>query len=263
MRKNRVRNLIEEGKMAIGTYVSLTDPQIVEMIGLAGFDAAFIDMEHTAFDLPLISEMIRAAELADVTSLVRVPDNDAKLISRLLDIGAQGIIIPHIDGIEGAKQAVAAVRYPPIGARGSAGSTRSQNFGAIPQEEHIRQSNQEILLIVMAEDDKAIADIDKIASLEGIDIIAIGLMDLFQNMGIQDPKDPRFRVRLEEIAEIIKQIGKAKLSIPMNNPALPLGPEELMKLGVCYFHVGPTPPVILMKAWQEKVQNIHQLTGRI
>ena len=75
-----------EGKLALGTYVSLADPQVVEIIGLAGFDAAFIDMEHTGFDLPLVEEMIRAADLAGVTSMVRVPDNDAKLILRLLDL---------------------------------------------------------------------------------------------------------------------------------------------------------------------------------
>jgi 2-keto-3-deoxy-L-rhamnonate aldolase RhmA len=119
---------MREGKLAIGTYVGLADPQVVEIIGLAGFDAAFIDMEHSHFDLPLICEMIRAAELAGVTALVRVPDNDPKLILRLLDFGADGIIIPHIEGLEGAKRAVAAVRYPPLGQRGVAGNTRVARY---------------------------------------------------------------------------------------------------------------------------------------
>ena len=77
-------------------------------------------MEHTGFDLPLIEAMIRASDLAGVTSMVRVPDNDAKLILRLLDMGAEGIIVPHVDGLEGAKRAVDAVRYPPMGERGGA-----------------------------------------------------------------------------------------------------------------------------------------------
>ena len=104
MRENRVKKVMRQGKLALGTYVTFADPQIVEIIGLAGFDAAFIDMEHTTFDLALISEMIRAADLAGVTSVIRVPDNDEKLILRLLDAGAEGIIIPHVDGIEGAKK---------------------------------------------------------------------------------------------------------------------------------------------------------------
>ena len=115
MRQNRVKKVMREGQLAIGTYVALGDPQVVEIIGLAGFDAAFIDMEHTTFDLTLVEEMIRAADLAGVTSIVRIPGNDSSLILRLLDAGAEGIIIPHVEGLEGAKQAVDAVRYPPLG----------------------------------------------------------------------------------------------------------------------------------------------------
>ena len=131
MRQNRVKKLMREGKLALGKYVSLADPQVVEIIGIAGFDAAFIDMEHTGFDLRTVEEMIRASDLAGVTSMVRVPDNDAKLILRILDMGAEGIIVPHIEGLEGAKRAVDAVRYPPLGDRGGAGGTRAARFGAV------------------------------------------------------------------------------------------------------------------------------------
>ena len=115
MRQNRVKNIMRQGQLALGTYVTFADPQIVEIIGLAGFDAAFIDMEHTTFDLGLGSQMIVAADMAGVTSIIRIPGNDENLILRLLDAGAEGIIIPHIDGIEGAKKAVDAVRYAPMG----------------------------------------------------------------------------------------------------------------------------------------------------
>ena len=122
MRQNRVKKLMREGKLALGKYVSLADAQVVEIIGIAGFDAAFIDMEHTAFDLRTVEEMIRASDLAGVTSMVRVPDNDAKLILRILDMGAEGIIVPHVDGLEGAKRAVDAVVAQ--GARGRRGSAQ-------------------------------------------------------------------------------------------------------------------------------------------
>ena len=118
MRENRVKRVMSEGKLALGTYVTFADPQIVEIIGLAGYDAAFIDMEHTDFDLRLVGEMIRAADLAGVTSIVRVPDNDEKLILRILDAGAEGIIVPHVDGLEGAKRAVDAVPLFPHGPPG-------------------------------------------------------------------------------------------------------------------------------------------------
>ena len=261
MRENRVRKVMREGKLALGTYVSLADPQIVEIIGLAGFDAAAIDMEHTEFDLRLVGEMIRAADLAGVTSMVRVPDNDAKLILRLLDMGAEGIVIPHVDGLSGARDAVAAVRYPPQGERGGAGSTRAARFGAVPWEEHVRQSNKEIVLSVMAEDDRAINELEQIAALDGVDLIALGPTDLSQSLGVTDPADPRLRAKVDEIAERVRQIGKAKLAIPMNHPSLPLTVQDLLDLGVGYTNVAPAPPTILVDSMRSRVQSIHAATG--
>ena len=135
MRENRIRKVMSEGKLALGTYINFADPQVVEIIGLAGYDAAFIDMEHSTFDLNLITEMIRACDLAGITSIVRVPGNDEKLILRLLDAGAEGIIIPHVAGLEGAKKAVEAVRYGPLGHRGGAGGTRAAAYGTVAWEE--------------------------------------------------------------------------------------------------------------------------------
>ena len=261
MRPNRVKKVMREGKLALGTYVSLADPQIVEIIGLAGFDAAFIDMEHTTFDLTLITEMIRAADLAGVTSVIRVPDNDEKLILRLLDAGAEGIIIPHVDGLEGAKKAVNAVRYAPLGHRGGAGGTRATRFGTVSWEEHIQQSNQEILLSVMTEDEKGINDIEKIAALDGIDIVSIGPTDFSEYMGIRDPNSLTLRSKIRELAGQVKQIGKAKLAFPMNHTALPLSAKELVELGVGYCHVAPPPPAVLLRSLRERVQNIHQEIG--
>ena len=125
MRQNRVKRIMREGGLAIVSHVGFADPAVIEIIAMAGFDGAFIDMEHTVFDLQLVGEMIRVADLTGITSIVRVPDNDAKLILRVLDMGAQGIQVPHIEGIEGARRAVNAVRYPPLGQRGGAGTTRA------------------------------------------------------------------------------------------------------------------------------------------
>ena len=262
MRRNRVKKVMAEGKLALGAYVALADPQIVEIIGLAGYDAAFIDMEHTTFDLPLVSEMIRSAELVGVTSIVRVPGNDANLILRLLDMGAEGIIIPHVEGVEGAKRAVDAVRYPPMGHRGAASGSRAARFGTVSWEDHIRQSNEEVLLSVMAEDAKGIDDIGRIAALDGIDLVAIGPTDFSEYMGIRDPSDPRLKAKLKELADQVKQAGNAKLAVTMNHASMPLTAQELLELGVGYSHVAPPPTSILLAAMRQSVQNIHQATGR-
>ena len=128
MRENRVKRVMREGGLAIVSHVGFADPAVIEIIAMAGFDGAFIDMEHTVFDLQLVGEMIRVADLTGVTPIVRVPENNPKIILRVLDMGAQGVQVPHIEGIEGAKRAVAAVRYPPLGERGAAGSTRGSGI---------------------------------------------------------------------------------------------------------------------------------------
>src|SRR5262249_43305907 len=113
MQQNRAKRIINEGGLALGTHVGgIADPQIVEIIGLAGFDAAFIDMEHTSFDLHDVQSMVMAAERAGVTPIVRTPGFDPAFILRLLDMGVQGVQVPHVSSVETARAAVAAVRYP-------------------------------------------------------------------------------------------------------------------------------------------------------
>lgn len=262
MRENRVKKIMRSGQLAIGAYVGLADPQIVEIIGLAGFDAAFIDMEHTAFDLSLVQHMIVAAELVGITPIVRVADSDPGFILRILDMGAQGIIIPHVDGVDGARKAVNAVRYAPLGSRGGAGGTRAAKFGTLNWNDHVKTSNEEILLSVMTEDAKAIEQVAEIAALEGVDLVALGPTDLSQTLGITDPKDPRLKSAVEKIASVVKRAGNARLQLPMNHAAFPLDPLDLIKLGVGYTHVAPPPPVILMREMQNAVRKIHESIER-
>jgi 4-hydroxy-2-oxoheptanedioate aldolase len=229
---------------------------------LAGFDGVFIDMEHTGFDLQLVGEMIRIADLTGMTSIVRVPDNNAKLILRVLDMGAQGIQVPHIEGLAGARRAVAAVRYPPLGARGAAGSTRAAGYGALPWQEHVRTSNEEILLIVMTEDLQGIKEIEAIAELDGVDLISLGPTDLSAALGITDPSDPRLRQAVEELVRTVNRIGKAKVYLPVYHPAFYLTPKDLLQLGVHYTSVAPPPPTIVLNALRESAKRIRDETAQ-
>jgi 4-hydroxy-2-oxoheptanedioate aldolase len=250
--KNKVKEKIRQGKLAIGTYVYLTDPAVVEIIGLAGFDAAFIDMEHSAFDF----QLIRACDLVGITSIVRVPDNNPKTILRVLEIGAQGIQVPHIAGKDAALDVVKAVRYAPLGERGMGGATRARRYGTVPSNVHIATSNSEILLIVMVEDMTAVSELEDIASIEGLDLIAIGPSDLAQSLGIFDSKDVRLKETIEEIAETIKRVGKAKMTFPINNPTFPLGAAELQRMGVAYTNCNPDDVSRLLNSYRQQVQDI-------
>ncbi len=120
MRENRVKRILREGGLALGTHTGgIADPQIVEIIGLAGFDAAFIDLEHTSFDLHDVQRMVVMAERVGITPIVRTPGFDPAFILRLLDIGVAGIQVPqHVGDAATARAAVRAVRYMPDGERG-------------------------------------------------------------------------------------------------------------------------------------------------
>src|SRR2546423_2109264 len=147
MQTNRVKKILREGGLALGTYTGgIADPQIVEIIGHAGYDAAFIDMEHTSFDLRDIQLMTMAAERVGITPIVRTPGFDPAFILRLLDMGVQGIQVPHISDGRAAREAVKAVRYAPLGDRGTAGAARAPGFGKNPPQEDIEKANRGINL---------------------------------------------------------------------------------------------------------------------
>lgn len=256
MQANRVKAKLAQGQLAVGTYVTLKDPAVVEAIGLAGFDAAFIDMEHTTFDLGLIEAMILACELTGITSLVRVPDDNPKTMLRILDAGAQGIQVPHIGGLDAARAVVKAVRYAPMGERGMANATRAARYGTVPLAEHLATSNAEVLLSLMVEDRHALEQLDAIAALPGVDLIAIGPYDLSAALGIRDPRDPVLKATIEEIAARLKTVGKAKMAFPLGIPAYPLTAAELQALGVAYSNCSPGDVGRLVQSFSQQIRQI-------
>ena len=256
MRENRLKTRIREGKLAIGTYAGLADPALVEIIGLAGFDAAFIDTEHSAFDFKLVEEMVRAADLVGITAIVRVPENNPKTILRVLDMGAQAIQVPHVRNRDDAVAAAKAVRYAPLGERGMAGASRASGYGTISRAEHVATSNSEILLLAMIEDKEAISNLDGIAAVDGVDLIAVGPADLSQSLGVSDSRDPRLRSAIEEISATLLRVGKAKMAIPLGHPAFPVNVGQLQKMGVAYANCGPAVVPRLLNSYRQQVQEI-------
>jgi len=258
MHKNRLKEKIAQGKLAIGAFVTLADPAVVEMIGLAGYDAAYIDMEHTAFDMRLVQDMVRACDVVGICSLVRVPENNPKTILRVLEMGAQAVQVPHISGREDALAAVKAVRYGPAGERGVGGPTRAARYGTVPVPEHMRTSNAEIVLSVMVEDLEALRQLEDIAAVDGVDLIAIGPNDLTQALGASGPDDPQMKETVEGIAASIKKVGKARLAFPMNAAAYPLDVAGLRRLGVAYSTCNPTDIDRLMMSFRQQVKGIQE-----
>lgn len=136
------------------------------------------------------------------------------------------------------------------------GATRAARYGAISEKEHLKTSNSEIILAVMVEDMEAIKQLEDIASVEGIDLIAIGPSDLSQALGVTDPRDPRLKRTIEGISRTLKKVGKAKMAFPLNLPAYPLGVAELKRLGVAYTNCGPADVSRLLNSYRQQIEEI-------
>jgi 2-keto-3-deoxy-L-rhamnonate aldolase RhmA len=254
MQENRVKRVMNSGGLALGTHTGgIADPQIVEIIGLAGFDAAFIDMEHTPFDLHDVTQMVMAAERVGITPIVRTPGFHPAFILRLLDQGVQGIQVPHVSNPETAREAVKAMRYPPQGERGMAAGSRAAEFGKVSLLDHMAQSNREVLLACMIEDVEAIERIDEIAAVEGVDLLAVGPSDLSRSLGVSgQPDHPRLIAAIDRVREAVKKGAGARLALPLNHAAFPRNAAQLKELGAGYSNCAPTPETRLLRSMQEQ-----------
>ena len=263
MQQNRVKKILREGGLALGTHVGgIPDPQIVELIGLAGFDAAFIDMEHTTFDLHDVQAMVLAAERVGVTPIVRTPGFDPAFILRLLDMGVQGVQVPHVSSAAVAREAVKAVRYPPEGERGMAAGSRAANFGKTPLLEHMAQSNREVLLACMIEDMEAVEQIEEIAAVDGVDLLAVGPSDLSRSLGVSGhPDHPKLIAAIDRVHAAVRNGGSVRLAIPLNHGAFPRNAAQLKELGVGYTNCAPTPEARLLKSLSDQAAEQRKLLG--
>lgn len=261
MIENRVKRIMREGGMALGTYVGgIADPQIVEIIGHAGFDAAFIDLEHTSFDLRDVQLMVMAAERVGITPIVRTPGFDPAFILRLLDMGVQGIQLPHVNDAATARAAVQAVRYPPLGDRGMMAGSRAADYGMISLKDHMEESNREILLTVMIEELSALDEIDAIASTEGIDLIVVGPADMSRALSVAGQTDhPKLVQTINRVAEAVRKSGVTRLAMAMNNAVFPRNAAQLRALGVGYANCAPTPEARLLRSLQTQAAEARKL----
>ena len=207
---NQARRRLAAGELALG--MGLRQARTVDMATIAktsGFDWIFIDMEHSSMDVDLASQLAMAALSVGIAPLVRVPGHEHHHASRLLDNGAQGIVAPHVDTVEEAKRIASACRYPPVGHRSMAGAQPQLGFRTLPPAEATRLVNEEMLITVMLETPKAIANANAIAQVEGVDALLIGTSDLCAEMGIHGQLgDSRVEEAYKTVIAACKKHGK-------------------------------------------------------
>ena len=211
MKKNNLKKALQDGKVALGPFLKFTDPAVVEIMGFAGFDFVIIDGEHGPISIESAQNMIRAAENANITSVIRVRNNDESLILRALDIGAQGIEIPQINSESDAIRAVKSVKYSPQGERGVCRYVRAANYSSMDKFKYFKYANEETMIIAHIEGVDGINNLDEILSVPGIDVIFIGPYDLSQSLGI--PGEVNNPLVTEKMKEVILKCKKSKVAV--------------------------------------------------
>jgi len=211
MNKNYLKESLKEGKNVYGPFMKFTDPAAVEIMGFAGFDFVIIDAEHGPISMQSTQNMIRAAETANITPIIRVSSNDEALILRALDIGAQGIEIPQINSKSQAIKAVKSVKYSPQGERGVCRYVRAANYSSMDKFEYFKSANEETMIIAHIEGVEGVNNLNEILSVPGIDVIFIGPYDLSQSLGI--PGEVNHPLVTERMKEVILKCKENKISV--------------------------------------------------
>ena len=182
MRTNAILAKMRAGEMAYGCSLNFPSAAVIELMGSVGFDYVWLDSEHGPFTPESIEDMCRAADLAGLTPIARVPDISAPTILRFLDRGVMGIIGPHVSTGQEAQALADACRFVPQGKRGFGYGLRGVP-PSVPATEYISQSNAEMLVISMIEDVEAMENLPQMLDVEGIDVFMYGPQDLAQSMG--------------------------------------------------------------------------------
>ena len=209
--KNKFKAGLANGDLQIGLWSTLCSNIVAEIIGESGFDWILLDTEHTPNELPnLVSQMqaIAASSATDTAApIVRPAWNDTVLIKRLLDIGANSLLIPFVQNADEARAAVAATRYPPEGVRGVTGSGRAARYGRV--KDYLHTAAEEICVIVQIETGDALGQLREIASVPGVDAVFIGPSDLSASLGhLGNPSHPEAQVALKSAIDQLNEIGK-------------------------------------------------------
>lgn len=179
--KNSFKAALREGRVQIGIWSSLADPSVAELLAGCGYEWMMFDTEHSPFGAPEVVSLLRAVAPYPVAAVVRPGWNNAVEIKKLLDAGAQTLLIPYIQNAGEARAAVSAVTYPPKGTRGVAGITRATRYGAVAN--YAERANDEICLLLQVETREALDNLDEIASTPGVDGIFFGPADLAASLG--------------------------------------------------------------------------------
>ena len=202
------RQRLRARELLVGTFIKTPVTHPVEILGAAGFDFVVIDQEHAPFDRVTVDALILGGQAAMLPVLVRVPGSEARDILPVLDCGAQGVLVPHVDSAARAAQVVAEARYGG-GRRGFTNSSRAGRYGAAGFQQHVTDSDANTAVMAMVEDVAALDVLPQIMAVPGLDAVFIGRGDLSIAMGVDTPGAPAVIDATEKIAAAARLADKA------------------------------------------------------
>ncbi len=211
--ENPVKQSLKEGKRTVGAWLQIASPLTAEILSRAGFDWLIIDMEHGPGDILMLIAQLQAMNGSGVVPFVRAPWNDFVIIKRILDAGVAGVLIPYVNTRAEAEAAVRACKYPPAGIRGIAASPRAPGFGQKSMD-YLTRANDQVFVMTAVETLMAVASLDEILSVEGLDGIFIGPMDLATSMGhFGDPGAAEVKAVIAQVEAKVLQAGKVLATV--------------------------------------------------
>lgn len=216
--RNAFKESIVRFQPVFGTWLMSGSPSTAEALGSSGLDFIVVDMEHTPIDVSQTIEILRALAGTRAEAVTRLPWNDAVIVKRVLDAGAQTLMFPQVQNVEEARSAVAATRYPPDGVRGVAGVHRASRYGAVT--DYLARAHETLCVIVQLETPAALAQLRSIAAVPGVDSLFVGPADLSAALGhLGNIAHAEVQDRLREAAQECVQLGKP-CGIVGANPAM-------------------------------------------
>jgi len=237
MSQNKLKVAFEKKKPVFGLFVFIDKPSVIEIMGYMGFDFAIFDGEHAYPDLETVEGMVRAAEIANITSLMRVPEDDFTTLSRVLETGIQGVLVPHVKTAEQARRIVRTCRFAPLGDRSFANITRAGRYASTSPSEFLSKGNEKIVIGVQIEEMEGVDNLSEIISVEGIDFMFIGPYDLANSLGYPgNPGHPRVVSVMEKVIAEVSESGKIAPGLHVDAPPYRVG--KWLRLGARFITCG-------------------------
>ncbi len=249
MRPSRIKAKLRRGESVLLTQLHLRSPEVFELTSLMGFDGIWIDLEHHHTSVETAEALIRASRVGVSDVVARVARGELMRLGRLLEAGAAGIMYARCGSADEAREVVAAAKFAPLGRRGFDGGGADMPYCSMPMDEYVRRANDETFIIVQIEDAGALADVDAIAAVEGVDVLFFGPADFSVLAGTPGRFDgPVIDDALRRIASAAREAG-----IVWGMPAFSVDhARRLLDLGARFLTHGAD--IVMVKAALERMQ---------